>query len=39
METEDPSLFEAWIAEWRDLVEFEVVPVIDSAEAAARSRS
>jgi hypothetical protein len=33
METDDTSLFERWIAEWRDLVEFEVVPVISSAEA------
>ena len=37
METEDPSLFDEWIAEWRDLAEFEIVPVIGSAEAAARS--
>jgi hypothetical protein len=37
METEDPSLFERWIAEWSDLVEFEIVPVVDSAEAAARA--
>ncbi len=36
METDDPSLFETWIAAWSDLVEFEVVPVITSAEAAAR---
>ena len=36
METEDPSLFDAWIAAWSDLVEFEVVPVVGSAEAAAR---
>lgn len=36
METEDPSLFEQWVANWRDLVEFEIVPVISSAEAAAR---
>ena len=35
METDDPSLLEAWIAAWSDLVEFEVVPVISSAEAAA----
>jgi hypothetical protein len=34
METEDPSLFAAWIEEWADLVEFEVVPVQTSAEAA-----
>jgi Protein of unknown function (DUF3303) len=36
METSDPSLFEEWLANWRDLGEFEVVPVIKSSEAAAR---
>ena len=36
METDDAGLFDRWIAEWRDLVEFEVVPVIAPAEAAAR---
>jgi hypothetical protein len=36
METDDPSLFDGWIASWSDLAEFEVVPVIDSAAAAAR---
>jgi hypothetical protein len=36
METEDPGLFDEWIANWSDLAEFEVVPVIDSAAAAAR---
>ncbi len=34
METGDPSLFERWIREWSDLVEFEVVPVRTSEEAA-----
>ena len=34
METEDASLFAVWIAAWADLVEFEVVPVQTSAEAA-----
>jgi len=34
METEDASLFPAWIQAWTDLVEFEVVPVQTSAEAA-----
>lgn len=34
METEDASLFEVWIQAWADLVEFEVVPVQTSAEAA-----
>ena len=37
METDDPSLFDRWIAEWRDLAEFEVVPVIGSAEAKGRT--
>jgi hypothetical protein len=37
METDDPSLFDAWVARWDDLAEFEVVPVIDSAAAAARA--
>lgn len=36
MTCDDPSLLEAWMAAWRDLVEFEVIPVISSAEAAAR---
>jgi hypothetical protein len=36
METEDPTLFDQWIANWSDLVEFEIVPVISSAEAASR---
>jgi hypothetical protein len=37
METDDPALFDAWIAEWSDLAEFEVVPVLGSAEAAERA--
>jgi hypothetical protein len=37
METDDQSLFEAWIARWGDLAEFEVVPVLSSAEASARA--
>ncbi len=39
METGDPGLFDAWRACWDDLVDFEVLPVISSAEAAARSRA
>jgi hypothetical protein len=35
MECDDRSLLDAWIAAWDDLVEFEVRPVITSAEAAA----
>jgi hypothetical protein len=26
METEDPDLFGQWVANWSDLVEFEIVP-------------
>jgi len=36
METDDPALFDEWIANWSDIGEFEVVPVIGSAEASAR---
>jgi hypothetical protein len=36
METAEPTLFEEWIANWSDLVQFEVVPVISSPEAARR---
>jgi len=35
MECEDPSLFDLWIGNWKDLVDFEVVPVMTSAEASA----
>ena len=34
MECADRSLLDAWIAEWKDLVDFEVIPVVTSAEAA-----
>jgi hypothetical protein len=33
METEDPALFQDWIDNWKDLVDFEVLPVVSSAEA------
>ena len=32
METEDPVLLQEWIKNWGDLVDFEVVPVVTSAE-------
>ena len=35
MECDDRSLFEEWTAQWEDLVEFEVIPVITSADAVA----
>jgi uncharacterized protein DUF3303 len=36
METDHPELLKDWIARWDDIVDFEVVPVMTSAEAAAR---
>lgn len=39
MDTDDVSLFEKWTANWNDLVEFEVIPVLTSAEAASRAAS
>lgn len=36
METGDPQLLDDWIAEWSDIIDFEVHPVITSAEAAER---
>ena len=36
METADASLFDEWVGNWSDLVEFEIVPVVTSQEAKAR---
>ena len=36
METDDPDLLDRWIANWKDLVDFEVFPVITSQEATAK---
>jgi uncharacterized protein DUF3303 len=36
METDDPALLDEWTARWSDLTDFEVVPVMTSAEAAER---
>lgn len=33
METDDEKLLEEWIANWSDIVEFEVFPVMTSQEA------
>ena len=38
MQTERRELLDQWIAAWADLVDFEVLPVITSAEAAARAK-
>lgn len=37
METGDPSLLDEWISHWVDLMDFEVIPVISSAEAKERA--
>jgi len=34
MECEDPRLLEEWTSRWSDLVEFEILPVVTSTEAA-----
>ena len=39
METNDPGLFDEWVARWSDLADFEIVPVISSAEARQRARA
>lgn len=33
MECADRSLLDEWIANWQDLTDFEVIPVVTSAEA------
>jgi hypothetical protein len=34
MEADNPLLLDEWIAHWRDIIDFEVHPVMTSAEAA-----
>jgi hypothetical protein len=34
METADRALLDEWIANWSDIVNFEVIPVLTSAQAA-----
>jgi hypothetical protein len=36
MQCDDRALLDEWLARWSDLVDFEVIPVITSAEAASR---
>jgi hypothetical protein len=36
METDDPGLLNAWMANWSDIVDFEVHPVLPSQQAAER---
>ena len=35
MECDERRLLDEWLANWEDLVDFEVIPVLTSAEAAA----
>src|SRR5512143_4358389 len=35
MECDDRRLLDEWIANWKDIVDFEVIPAMTSAEAAA----
>jgi hypothetical protein len=35
MECDDRALLDQWMSAWEDLVEFDVIPVMTSAEAAA----
>lgn len=37
MECDDRALLDQWLSAWSDLTDFEVIPVITSAEAAARA--
>ena len=39
MESEERNLLEQWIANWNDIVEFEIYPVISSQEDAERISS
>ncbi|MDQ3179472.1 MAG: DUF3303 domain-containing protein [Acidobacteriota bacterium] len=34
METDDARIFDEWIANWNDIMNFEIFPVISSNEAA-----
>jgi Protein of unknown function (DUF3303) len=36
MECEDRRILEQWMARWSDLIEFEVIPVVTSAQAVER---
>ena len=30
MECDDPRLFQQWVVQWQDLIEFEIIPVVPS---------
>jgi len=35
MECDNVAMLQQWIAQWSDLIEFEIVPVVDGKETAA----
>jgi hypothetical protein len=35
MECENPELLAQWTARWKDLIDFEIIPVVTSADAVA----
>ncbi len=39
MECEDRSLFEQWTVHWSGLIDFEIIPVMSSAEASVNALS
>lgn len=39
METDNIELFDEWIANWNDLADFEIIPVITSTEAREKVRA
>ena len=38
METAHPELLDAWVARWDDLIDFEVLPVLTSADFWAKTQ-
>jgi hypothetical protein len=34
MECDDANVFHEWVIRWQDLVDFEIVPVVESKRAA-----
>ena len=38
MECDDPAIFAEWIAQWDDLIGFDVAPVVPSSEAVETMR-
>ncbi len=39
METSDPQLMSEWIANWSDIVDFEVIPIMSSTDAVQTMQS